>query len=191
MCNNEYMIAHLEGVVATRDYDRIILNVHGVGYELIVPVRDVAELEIGAKVGFYISENIREDSYDLYGFRVESERQLYRKLVSVNGVGAKMAHAIVSLYDGETLMTIIDSEETTRLSQVSGVGRKTAQRIILELRGKLVASDQPVTKTADPALQALVQLGYRADQAQAALSGVATDLDTGERVRQALREIGS
>ena len=185
------MIARLEGAVATRDYDRIVLDVHGVGYELIVPVRDIASVELGEKVAFFVAENIREDSYDLYGFRVEAERQLYRKLISVNGVGAKMAHAIVSTYDAETLTTIIDAEEIARLSQVSGVGRKTAQRIILELRGKLVAGDVAVVaKTSDPAMQALVQLGYRADQAQAALKSVDAALDTSERVRQALREIG-
>ncbi|MDQ5944333.1 MAG: holliday junction helicase RuvA [Patescibacteria group bacterium] len=185
------MIARLEGAVATRDYDRIVLDVHGVGYELIVPVRDIASVELGEKVAFFVAENIREDSYDLYGFRIEAERQLYRKLVSVNGVGAKMAHAIVSTYDAETLTTIIDAEEIARLSQVSGVGRKTAQRIILELRGKLVAGDSVgAAKSADPALQALIQLGYRVDQAQAALKDVDTSLDTSERVRQALREIG-
>lgn len=184
------MIARLEGVVATCDYDRIILDVHGVGYELIVPVRDVATLELGEQVAFFVAENIREDSYDLYGFRIEAERQLYRKLVGVNGVGAKMAHAIVSTYDAETLTVIIDGEEIARLSQVSGVGRKTAQRIILELRGKLVAGDSVgAVKTADPALQALMQLGYRAEQAQAALQSVDAGLDTSAQVRQALREI--
>jgi Holliday junction DNA helicase RuvA len=77
------------------------------------------------------------------------------------------------------------------LSQVSGVGRKTAQRIILDLRGKLVASESTAGAAQDPAMQALVQLGYRADQAQAALKNIDADLETGERVRQALREIGA
>lgn len=184
------MIARLEGAVIARDYDRIVLDVNGVGYELIVPTRDIATMETGEKVAFFIAENIREDSYDLYGFKTEVERRLYYKLVGVNGVGAKMAHAIVSTYDADTLTTIIDSEEITRLSQVSGVGRKTAQRIILELRGKLVASDNPITASSDPALQALIGLGYRVDQVQVVLKDIDPKLETSERVRQALREIG-
>lgn len=184
------MIARLKGVVATREHDRIVLDVHGVGYEIIMPTRNAASYGVGDEIEVQIAENIREDSYDLYGFELEADRRLYYKLVAISGVGAKMAHAIVSTYDAQTLTAIIDAEEIARLSQVSGVGRKTAQRIILELRGKLVASGESAAAMSDPAMQALLQLGYRADQAQAALKGVDTGLETGERVKQALREIG-
>lgn len=185
------MIARLKGAVATREHDRIILDVHGVGYELIVPTRDAAGLDIGVEAEFFVAENIREDSYDLYGFVTDADRRLYYKLVGVSGVGAKMAHAIISIYESETLAAIIEAEEATRLSQVSGVGRKTAQRIILDLRGKLVAIEPTAAAAQDPAMQALVQLGYRVDQAQAALKNVDAGLETGERVKQALREIGA
>jgi Holliday junction DNA helicase RuvA len=184
------MIARLKGVVATREHDRIILDVHGVGYEIIVPTRNAGDYRVGEEVEVHIAENIREDNYDLYGFDLATDRQLYYKLVAISGVGAKMAHAIVSTYDAKTLTMIIDGEEVARLSQVGGVGRKTAQRIILELRGKLVASESTPTTVSDPAMQALLQLGYRADQAQSALNNVDAGLDTGERVKQALREIG-
>ncbi len=184
------MIALLKGKVLAREFDRVILDVHGVGYELAVPSRIVASLTEGEEVTMYVAENIREDSYDLYGFMEPGERALYRRLISVNGVGAKMAHAILSLYDAQTLSGLIEGEEIARLSQVSGVGRKTAQRIVLELQGKLTTDAPSGAMKDDPAVLALVQLGYRADQASSALHGIEPGLETGERVRQALRELG-
>lgn len=183
------MIAQLRGKVLSREYDRVVLDVQGVGYELAMPSRAVALLEEGEEVTVFVTENIREDAYDLYGFMDPAERSIYRRLVSVNGVGAKMAHAILSMYDADALATFIEAEEVARLSQVSGVGRKTAQRIILELRGKLTADATSSIKQNDPALQALMQLGFRADHATSALAGVDANLETGERVKLALREL--
>lgn len=184
------MIALLKGIVSTRELDRVILDVHGVGYELAVPARDAASLIEGQELLVYVAENIRDDAYELYGFLTVAERGLYLKLVTVNGVGAKMAHGILSVYDVATLSSLIDDEDVTRLTQVSGVGKKTAQRIILELKGKLVATSGGSVAREDPAIQALVQLGYRHEQAVRALEAGDGSADTGERVRAALKELG-
>lgn len=185
------MIALLKGMVSTRELDRVILDVHGVGYEVSVPARDAASLQEGEDVVLYIAENIREDAYELYGFLTVAERGLYLRLVTVNGVGPKMAHGILSVYDVEALSGFIDGEDVARLTQVSGVGKKTAQRIILELKGKLVQTGSLASATQDdPAHQALMQLGYTREQAVRALQGVDVAGDTGTRVKAALKELG-
>lgn len=184
------MIALLKGTVSARELDRVILDVHGVGYELAVPARDAARLVDGQDLILYVAENIREDAYELYGFLTVAERGLYIKLVTVNGVGPKMAHGILSVYDVATLSGLIDDEDVPRLTQVSGVGKKTAQRIILELKGKLVATSGATAVREDPAIQALVQLGYRQEQAVRALEAGDAAADTSERVRAALKEMG-
>lgn len=180
------MIALLTGVVAHGDGESIILDVQGVGYALSVPARDSSELLVGTEATLFVAENIREDAYELYGFRTMAERALYYRLISVNGVGPRMAHGILSVYDAETLTAIIDAEDLVRLSQVSGVGKKTAQRMVLELKGKLVATGTSGSQQ-DPAGLALMQLGYSVVQADQALAGIDASLETSERVRQALK----
>ncbi len=182
----------LSGTIVSRELESIILKVGGVGYSLAVPARDASQMLEGEEVTLYVAENIREDAYDLYGFRSLDERQIYYRLISVNGVGAKMGHGVLSVYDAGTLAELIDTEDIVRLSQVSGVGKKTAQRIILELKGKLVATDGGgnAAQVNDPAMQALVQLGFSREQAVQVLRGINVGLDTSERVRQALKELG-
>ncbi len=182
------MIALLKGMVSVRELDRVIVEVHGVGYEVAIPARDAASIQEGEDVVLFVAENIRDDAYELYGFRTAAERGLYLKLVSVNGVGPRMAHAILSVYDVEALSACMDEEDVTKLSRVPGVGKKTAQRMILELKGKLVQTGSLKEATQeDQAHQALMQLGYTREQAVRALQGVEAAADTGERVRQALK----
>ncbi len=169
--------------------ESIILAANGVGYELAVPTRDLAKLPAGQRQALFVAEQIREDAHDLYGYVTAAERALHFKLVSVQGVGPRLAHAILSAYDAKTLTEIIDTEDLSRLNQVSGVGKKTAQRMLLDLKGKLVTLDGVAASSDDPAIAALVQLGFQRDQALQALQSVDVSAETAERIRQALKVI--
>lgn len=183
------MIALLQGEVVSKGGDSLTLLVGGVGYDLAVPSRDMHRLALGDLQTFFIAEQIREDAYDLYGYLDEAEKRLHFKLITVQGIGPRMAHAILSAYDAATFAEIVEQEDLARIGQVSGVGKKTAQRILLDLKGKLVdVGAGEGTTTDDPALLALVQLGFSRDQSAQALKGVES-AETGERVREALKGI--
>ncbi len=186
------MLALLQGEVVQRGGDTIVLMVGGVGYEIAVPLRIASELAEGDTTTLYIAENIREDAYELFGYTTADDKRLHQKLIGVQGVGAKLAHAILSHYDATTLRELIDAEDLVRLGKVSGVGKKTAQRILLDLKGKLVTTGSQASRAdaTDPALLALLQLGFLREQADQALVGIDVSLDTGERVRQALKGMG-
>ncbi|MCC7543446.1 Holliday junction branch migration protein RuvA [bacterium] len=186
------MLALLQGEVVLREGDEIVLMVGGVGYEVSVPMRVLSDLVEGEVVTLYIAENIREDAYELFGYTTAEDKRLHKKLVGVQGVGAKLAHAILSHYDAETLRELIEGEDLVRLGMVSGVGKKTAQRILLDLRGKLVTTTTSTSRAEanDPALLALLQLGFLREQAEQALLEVDSELETGERIRQALKGMG-
>lgn len=184
------MIALLQGEVVSKGSDSLTLLVGGVGYDLAVPSRDMHRLALGELQTFYVAEQIREDAYDLYGYMEEAEKRLHFKLVTVQGIGPRMAHAILSVYDAATFAEIIEHEDLVRLGQVSGVGKKTAQRMLLDLKGKLVdvASGEGMVSD-DPALMALVQLGFSRDQASQSLKNIDSTQPTSERVREALKGI--
>lgn len=184
------MIALLQGEVLSKGGDSLILLVGGVGYELAVPSRDIHRLVVGEVQTLFVAEQIREDAYDLYGYLDESERRLHFRLVTVQGIGPRMAHAILSVYDALTFAEIIEQEDLARLGSVSGVGKKTAQRMLLDLKGKLVdVTSGEAIPTSDPALMALIQLGFNHDQATQALKDVDASEPTAERVRQALKGV--
>jgi len=188
------MIAMLQGEVAVKGVETLTLFVHGVGYELTVPARTSAQFVLDETVRLHIAENIREDSYDLFGYATAEERALHFRLVGVQGVGSRLAHAILSVYDAPTLRGLIESEDIVGLNHVSGVGKKTAQRILLDLKGKLVELSghgaAPAPAQSDPALLALVQLGYSHEQATQTLQVIDPALETSQRVRQALQGLG-
>jgi len=184
----------LTGEVVSKGVDSLILLAGGVGYELAVPIRTSADLQIGESAQLFVAENIREDAYDLFGYQTAEERSLHFKLVGVQGVGPKLAHAILSVHDAPVLKDLIETEDIVRLNQVSGVGKKTAQRLLLDLKGKLVdlsgSGGLDSRSVQDPALQALIQLGFAQDQAIQALREIDSSLTTSDRVRQALKDIG-
>ena len=185
------MIAWLEGVVISKGGDNLILSTNGVGYELSVPTRDVSRLALGDTQAFFVAEQIREDAHDLYGYATPEERSLHVKLIGVQGVGPKLAHAILSVYDAPTLTEVIEQEDLGRLNVVPGVGKKTAQRMLLDLKGKLVGVVGVSTpgSSDDPAVAALIHLGFQRDHALESLKHVDPAVETAERVRQALKGI--
>ena len=169
----------------------VILNNNGLGYAVSMTLRAQSRLEVGEKTKLFICEQIREDCHDLYGFADEGSKQLFEFLRKVNGVGPKMALSLMDIGDlAELQLAIIDGDKKY-LSSASGVGPKLAERISLELKDKFAQiqpDDIPAGGPDYEALAALQFLGLSAQQAKQALSGVGADLETEERVKQALRQ---
>jgi Holliday junction DNA helicase RuvA len=189
------MIGELRGKLVRRGAGFIILNVGGVGYKIYVTAGAYQELEEGADVEFHTHLAVREDSLTLFGFTKADELRLFEMLISVSGIGPKSALAILSLTDAVTLSSAIANGESAYLTKVSGIGRKNAEKIILELKDKItgtVGEAREAFATADSeALEALEALGYSVRQAREALSAVPSGIaDTGGRLKEALKQLG-
>ena len=182
------MIARLRGVPVARDADGIVLDVGGVGYHLRLTDRAQKKAREGREVAFDTYLHVREDVLQLYGFAEAAERQLFEQLLSVSGVGPKVALLIVSGSTPSDLRRSIVLGDTTRFLAIPGVGTKTAERVVLELKEKL-GLEQVVPEGAPDlvARDALVELGYTAVEAERALAETDPGLPPEERVRLALR----
>lgn len=176
------MIITLKGNVTRKESGFAIVETGGVGYQVHLSSGTLSELPGSGEVSLWTHEYIREDARELYGFRSEGERRLFLQLLDVSGVGPKMALNILSLGLPEEIEKRIEQGDVGWISQVSGVGKKTAQKIILELRGKLaeVIEDTPADKDV---LAALVSLGYSREQARDAV----TETDSAEPVEKRLK----
>ena len=186
------MIATIEGVVAEKIGDTAIIELGGLGYEVMLPVEDWGNATPGKPAKFYIYEHIREDSHVLYGFSSVGAKQLFVQLLGVNGVGPKVAMQVMSAATLDRLRSAIAAGDADLFKGVSGVGKKTAERIMVDLRGKVEAGSLGGTPVAhgDSAYQALVGLGYSAQQAVAAVAAVPADVtDEQARVRAALKQL--
>lgn len=185
------MIALLSGTIAEKLPDSLVLDVGGVGYELVVTVDEWGAARVGSQTKYYVYEQIREDAHNLYGFSELAGRQLFTQLIGVNGVGPKMAMQILSSAGEARLRQAIASGDPALLKGITGVGPKTAQRLILDLRGKVEEGAAGLAPVADPAYQALVALGYTPAQATQAVQAIPGDI-TGdsERVKAALKGVG-
>jgi len=181
------MIARINGVIAEKTPNGVIVDLVGIGYDIVVPLNYLVTLSAGDKAVFYIAENIKEDEYTLFGFPDQPSRTLYYKLTSVNGVGPKAAISILSMYKSDEVQNAILKDDVSIFSSVSGIGKKTAQRIILELKGKLVDVSIDTDNESDQAFLALISLGYSARDAKLALKGVDESLSTQERIKLGLK----
>ncbi len=198
------MIARLAGVLAAKSSDAVVVDVGGVGYEVVCPLGTLAALPaVGEAASLFTVTQIRDDAIRLFGFIAEQDRMLFQKLVSVTGVGPKLAIAVLSGAETPELVTAIRSGDGDRLRRIPGVGKKTAERIVLELKGSLddfvaaVGSGPRLAlrkgEALDEAVLALISLGYRRNEAERVLADVARarpDGPTEELVRAALRELG-
>jgi holliday junction DNA helicase RuvA len=185
------MIATIRGVVVEKVENSVIIQINGIGYEVIVPVEDWGNARIGQESKFYIYEHIREDAHVLYGFSQLSGKQLYIQLLSVSGVGPKLAMQTVSGASIARLQQAIAAGDPDLLKGVSGVGKKTAERIVVELKGKIKSEGVlgPVSSR-DSVYQALIGLGYSAGQATEAISKLPADItDDQQRIKAALKQL--
>jgi holliday junction DNA helicase RuvA len=181
------VIARLTGVPVARTADGIVLDVGGVGYLLRATDRAHKKAKEGREVTFDTYLHVREDALQLYGFAEPAERQLFEQLLSVSGVGPKVALLIVSGSTPAELRKSIVLGDTTRFLAIPGVGKKTAERVVLELKEKLGLEVVPDGSLDLVARDALVELGYSLVEAERALAGTDPELPPEERVRQALR----
>jgi Holliday junction DNA helicase RuvA len=191
------MIATLTGTVAEKLADIIVLEVRGVGYWLFVTLEDYSQLNTEQPVKVYIYEHIREQTHDLFGFAKFDTKTLFEQLLEVNGVGPKMALNVLNVGSSQEVRSAIASGDTKFISQASGVGKRVAERIVVDLKDKvgLVGVDLSATSLLqgdslllkDEAVEALVVLGYSIQDAHAALSKVDPNLSTEARIKQALK----
>lgn len=190
------MIAHVSGVVAEKFNSSVIVDVHGVGYEVAVALGDFEKALLNEPVKFYTYHHIREQSQELFGFTSLAAKKLFEMLITVQGVGPKAALSILSLGESEIVRNAIANGDVAFITKASGVGKRIAERVIVDLTDKVglairtnvdnLGVSQEISHT-DEALEALMALGYNLNDATRALEGVSTDLSTAERVTQALR----
>lgn len=187
------MIAYLSGKLLEKQATSVIIEVGGVGYEVTIPLSTFYELgEEGADVALRIYTHVREDALQLFGFKSEREKQLYLKLISVQGIGAKSGISMLSGMSAEEIVTAIRTDNLARLTSIPGVGRKTAERLVIELRDKLneftaqtaleraasgtsAQAEAPADAVYDDAISALVNLGYQRNAAEKALKQAIKD----------------
>jgi len=186
------MISRLRGTAVARSGDRIVLDVGGVGYSLAVTPTAARLAEGGGEVSLETYLHVREDALQLFGFGEPAERELFQHPLAVSGVGPKVALAIVSGSPPADLRRAIVLEDTARFEAIPGIGKKTAQRVVLELKEKVAsAADAPEARSSDGHLvarDALLELGYTMVDAERALADVDPELPAEDRVRLALRK---
>lgn len=188
------MIAHVSGTVAEKFGNSVIVDVHDIGYEIQVTANDFDKVALGEMVKLFTYHHIREQAQELFGFSSLTTKKIFELLITVQGVGPKAALAILSLGDGELVRNAIASGDSNFLAKANGVGKKTAERVIVDLSDKVglptsyaSSAVQLELNTNDEALDALVALGFTLGDATKALDGVSNELPTAERVKEALR----
>ncbi len=191
------MIGKISGVLVTKAPPMVLVDVSGVGYEIDVPMSTLYALPAtGEKVSLVTHLVVREDAHLLYGFASEAERASFRQLLKISGVGPKVALAVLSGLSVDELASAIASQDTARLTRVPGVGKKTAERLLLELKGKVLIGGQAGIKlgtdkqahTSD-VLNALLSLGYNEREASAAMRDLPADVSVSDGIRLALKAL--
>ncbi len=194
------MIGFLRGTLVASQPPQLLIEVNGVGYEVEAPLSTCLELpKVGSEVHLITHLMVREDQHTLYGFATESERQLFRDLIKVNRVGAKLALGILSGMNVNSFITCVRTEDATLLSKLPGVGRKTAERLIMDMRDKVdsqaqvlsvskIGSSDAANGSRQEAFSALTSLGYKPVEARKMLDKVDADLTgTEDILRSVLR----
>jgi holliday junction DNA helicase RuvA len=183
-------------MVSEKLAELVVLDVGGIGYGLLVPVEDYGKLSSGDKAKFYVYEHIRENAHDLYGFTQTDTKRLFGQLLDVNGVGPKMALSILGIGSVEDVRQAIASGDTKFIQAAPGVGKRVAERVVVDLKDKVGLASTANTDSLfvgnaalnqDEAVQALVALGYTPQDAASALANVDEKLELEDRIKQALR----
>jgi Holliday junction DNA helicase RuvA len=194
------MIGRIAGTLLEKNPPQILVDVGGVGYEVDVPMSTFYNLpNLGEQVALTTHLVVREDAHLLFGFLTEAERALFRQLLKISGIGARMALAVLSGLSVGDLAQAVALQETGRLVKIPGIGKKTAERLLLELKGKLPVGGGASTKVGaggtaihDPAsdiLNALLALGYSEREALAAMKALPPEIGVSDGIRQALRSL--
>lgn len=191
------MIAYIKGRIIEKSTSSVIVDVTGVGYEIFTTTHDAENATIDSEQKFYTYHSVKENAEELYGFSTIAARKLFELLITVQGIGPKAALAILSLDEIEAVRNAIATANVSFISQANGVGKKSAERITVDLRDKVglpsyIEADSPISQATsradDEALDALMALGFSLADGVLFLSDVPTDLPTSERVRLALKK---
>ena len=198
------MIAFLRGRIVEKQPNKVIVDIQGVGYEVYVPLSTYYEVgDEGSDVSLRIYTHVREDALQLYGFLTDLERQLFERLIAISGIGPKLAVAVLSGMETRELISAVQRGDVARLTAIPGVGKKTAERIVLELRDRLMQMVAPMA-AGEPAavagperlradlLSALQNLGYHRPQAEKAIDTTLSVLSAPtfeQALKSALREL--
>jgi Holliday junction DNA helicase RuvA len=188
------MIGKLTGTLAERNPPQVVVDCNGVGYEVDVPMSTFYNLpHTGERISLLTHFVVREDAQILYGFGTQAERAAFRHLIKISGIGPRMALGVLSGLSVSELAQIVTVQDTGRLVKLPGIGKKTAERLLLELKGKLGADIPLASHAATDAqadiLQALVALGYSDKEAAASLKVLPKDVAVGEGIKLALRAL--
>jgi len=193
MFYDEAMISHLTGTVIDRGERSVILDVAGIGYKVFVTAGVLEKLRDGAKASVWTHLAVREDAHTLYGFHDKEGLEFFELLISISGIGPKTALGILNVSSPDAIRNAVASGDTSHLTKVSGIGKKIADKIVLELKGKFGAGADSSISLRDEvdALEALKALGFGHKEAREALKEVDVSItNTGERVKKALKILG-
>lgn len=190
------MIGRLRGKLIEKSPPLICVDVNGIGYDVHVPMNDLYELpELNQEVQLYTHFVVREDAQQLYGFLHDAERQTFRTLIKITGIGPRTGLAILSGISAEQLAIAVEEDDLNLLCKIPGIGKKTAERIVLELRGKLSTIVPTASSATSPANQrqdianALMALGYSERELQKVLKELDPAIEVTEGIRQALKRL--
>lgn len=202
------MIGHLTGILLEKQPPEILLDVQGIGYEVLLPMTSFYQLpELNQQVSIYTHFVVREDAQQLYGFTDKASRSLFRELIKTNGVGPKLALAILSAMSHSDFAYAVEREEVSKLVKIPGIGKKTAERLLVELKGRLDHIATPLffvesdnlsggelstnndSTPQEEAISAMVSLGYKATEAEKMVKRIAkSGLSSEELIREALKQ---
>ena len=183
------MIGRLSGKLAAKNPPQILVDVSGVAYEVDVPMSTFYNLPAtGEAVTLFTHLTVREDAHTLYGFGTQEERAAFRQLIRISGIGARTALSVLSGLSVADLSQAVALQDAGRLTRIPGIGKKTAERLLLELKGKLIEAT-PTQEKASDVVNALVALGYSEKEALVAVKGLAPGLPVAEAIRAALKAL--
>ena len=186
------MIAYLKGKIINKSTKSVIVLAGSVGYEIFLPTKFIEKINKQDETEFFIHSYIKEDAFDLYGFASLEELDFFKKLISVSGVGPKSALNVLSLASLDDLKRAITSGDSTVLQKVSGIGKKTAERLVVDLKEKFIVdlSQPSMTSGSDKqVVEALMSLGYKQSEAQEVLKDLPKNDDLATRIKGALKYI--
>ena len=195
------MIARLSGILVEKSVTQCVVDVHGAGYRVVVPLTTFYELpEIGQPVVLHIHTHVREDAIHLYGFHVREEQAIFQLMISVSGIGPKLAINILSGITAGELIRAVMGDDLKRLTGIPGVGKKTAERMVLELKDKVakldretvavgVVADEKGAQVKDDALSALVNLGYKGSAVKEVVDRIMREAPEAPSLDQLLKRV--
>ncbi len=190
------MIAYLHGKIISKSLNYAILEVNNIGYQVFIGESFLSELKVSGEAEIFTHHQIKEDADDLYGFKTAEDLELFKLLLTVSGVGPKSALGVISMASSEDIKEAIIRGDATLLTKVSGIGKKTAERIVLELKTKVlrgaggISSLEAIGVSGSDEIDALMTLGYSLNEARTALNMIEPGItDSGERVKAALKKM--